>query len=201
MSKAFVISADEIKKTLPGYTPAQSGKFHRESTRLADKKYTQAVKTSSCHKVILLSGGSASGKTEYMSGYLLKQNAIIIDGTLPTIDGFKIKLRAAKQRGKQIEIHAVIPDDLKRAYTAFLERERKYDEKYFYITHSQSRKTLLDITREYSDIHITLIESHVGKDNLMSFDQLKFDKINKKIDYLNNIQYSEEEIVKQVLAL
>lgn len=42
----FVISADGIKETLPGYTPARSGEFHRQSTRLADEQYAKMVKSS-----------------------------------------------------------------------------------------------------------------------------------------------------------
>ncbi|MBI3074658.1 MAG: hypothetical protein HYY92_00360 [Parcubacteria group bacterium] len=162
MAKATIISADEIKKTLPGYTPERSGDFHRESARLADKEYEKALHTSSEKQVILLSGGAASGKTEYLSAYLAETSAIILDGTLPTVEGFLIKKRAAEKRGKKVSVHAVIPDDLRRAFVAFLERERKFDEEHFYRTHSSSRKTLLEIAENYPEVPITIAISEMN---------------------------------------
>jgi hypothetical protein len=92
---AFIISADDIKQTIPGYEPSRSHEFHRESARLADKAYEQGLKTRSEPEVILLSGGAASGKTEYVSVYLHNKAAIILDGTLPSLEGARIKIRKA----------------------------------------------------------------------------------------------------------
>jgi hypothetical protein len=196
---AFIISADEIKETLPGYNPARSDEFHRQSTRLADEQYAKMVKSPDYKKVILLSGGSASGKTEYMSAYLNDRDAIIFDGTLPSIEGFKIKHKKALKCNKVLEVHAVIPYSFERAYIAFLARERKFDEKHFYRTHSQSRVTLLSIAREYPDTRITIVESKVEKDNSMIFTHFEFHKTKELVDYLQDIQYSEDEIVKIIL--
>lgn len=198
MLKAIVISADKIKETLAGYTPAKSGDFHRESTRLADRKYRDILQKSQYKNVILLSGGSASGKTEYMSAYLEDKGDIIVDGTLPTLEGFEIKRRSALRLNKRVEVQAVLPDSLERAYIAFLERERKYKEKYFYRTHSQSRATLLGIAKKYLDVLITIIESSIEKDNSMRFKHFEFSGREELIDYLTKIQYSEEEIAKLV---
>jgi hypothetical protein len=110
-SKAIIVSADNIKESLSGYTPAKLGEFHRESTRLADKAYHDTIKSSRYSRVVLLSGGSASGKTEYMSAYLQNQSVIILDGTLPTLEGFEIKRRNALRLNKKVEIHAIIPEE------------------------------------------------------------------------------------------
>ncbi len=199
MAKAIVISADEIKKTMPGYQPEKSGDFHRESARLADKEYTQTVRASDNKHVILLSGGAASGKTEYLSAYLMDGNAIILDGTLPTLEGFLIKYRMAKQHGKEVSVHAVVPDDLRRAFIAFLERERKFDEEHFYRTHARSRKTLLEIANKYDDVRITMITSYFKRKNeKMEFRELIYRDRNDLVEYLRRIQYTEEEIVKIV---
>jgi len=199
MAKALIISADKIKKTLPGYIPAHSGEFHRKSTRLADEQYAKVVKSPEYQEVILLSGGSASGKTEYMSAHLEDRNAIIFDGTLPTIEGFKIKHKKALLSKKILAVHAVIPYSFERAYIAFLARERKYDEKYFYETHSQSRITLLSIAIEYPDTPITIVESRTKGSNSIIFIRIEFSKTKKLIDYLTEIQYSKDEIIKLIL--
>ncbi len=198
MAKATIISADEIKKTLPGYTPERSGDFHRESARLADKEYEKALHTSSEKQVILLSGGAASGKTEYLSAYLAETSAIILDGTLPTVEGFLIKKRAAEKRGKKVSVHAVIPDDLRRAFVAFLERERKFDEEHFYRTHSSSRKTLLEIAENYPEVPITIAISYIKTEKIMGFRTLEYKSRNELIAYLKQIQYNEEGIIKIV---
>lgn len=62
----LVISADEIKKELPDYSPEKAESFHRESARLADKNFEIALKESTFKEVILLCGGTASGKTEFL---------------------------------------------------------------------------------------------------------------------------------------
>ena len=201
MAKAIIISADEIKKTLPGYAPERSGDFHRESARLADKEYAKALLDSSETQVILLSGGAASGKTEYLSAYLADTRAIILDGTLPTVEGFLIKKRAAEKCDKKVSIHAVIPDDLRRAFVAFLERERKFDEEHFYRTHFSSRKTLLEIAETYPDVSITVVTSYFRKEKEMEFEIFAHEDRANLIAYLQEIQYTEGEITKIVSTL
>jgi len=99
---AIIISADEIKKQLPNYSPSQAESFHRESARLADKLFTKALKDTSISQVILLNGGTASGKTEFLSTHLSQENCIIFDATLATELGAKNKLRQIhKARKKQ----------------------------------------------------------------------------------------------------
>ncbi|MBU0578617.1 hypothetical protein KKE34_02135 [Patescibacteria group bacterium] len=38
-----IISADEIKKTLPGYSPNKVEKFHTISAKIADKKFDKQL--------------------------------------------------------------------------------------------------------------------------------------------------------------
>ena len=60
-----------------------------------------------------------------------------------------IKLKKIQEAGRLPIIYAVIPDDLKRAFIAFLNRDRKFSDTHFYKTHSGSRKTLLWIAKNY----------------------------------------------------
>src|SRR5262249_7911336 len=145
MARALLISADELKKTIPGYDPEQSHLVHRESAKLADKEYAAKVKDPAFKEVILMSGGGASGTTEFVSAYLMDDSAIIVDVTLAISEGAKIKVRAAQKAGKAVRVVAVWPRDLKIAFAAFLQRDRKYPDEYFYRTHSVSRRVLLEI--------------------------------------------------------
>lgn len=198
--EAVIISADQIKETLPGYHPELAGEFHRDSTRLADKQYEEAVRATDFAQVVLLSGGSASGKTEYLSAYLAEESAVVVDGTLPSLKGFQIKKRTAENHSKHVSVHAVIPDDLQRAYSAFLERDRKYDEEHFYRTHADSRQTILEIARGFPDTEIRIVESYIEADGSMSFAVVQFPSREVLIDYLESIQYAEDEIRRYVAA-
>lgn len=192
---ALIISADEIKKELPDYSPAKAEFFHRESARMADKLFIKAIKDNRYNKVILLSGGAASGKTEFMSTQLIKMNCIILDATLSTELGAKNKLRQIFKMKKIPIIYTVIPDDLKRAFVAFLNRDRKFSDAHFYKTHSGSRKTLLWIALEYPNIEMNIIESSYTLDGKLHFLQIQFGNIQRLIDYLKDKQLTENDII------
>lgn len=193
----IVISADEMKKAIPGYVPSRSEKFHIASAKLADRAYIRAVKSEKCQKVILMSGGSASGKTEYVSEYLHSEDAIIFDGTLPTYKGAKIKIARAAKAEKKVEVHAVIPKDFKIAFLVFLNRERKFGQEHFFRTHSHSRATLLNIAREIKTVKIRIITSEyteLKEKGMMKFTETLFRNRGQLIEYLEEVQYTENEI-------
>jgi hypothetical protein len=194
---AILISADDLKKTIPGYNPNQSHLVHSQSARLADAKFEEAIKTSEYKQVVLLSGGAASGKTEFMSEYLLDKPYIIVDGTLPIFEGAKIKARKAWKYGKNVKIVAVWPVDLKVAFAAFLQRDRKFPDEHFYRTHTQSRKTLLEIAESNLDVDIELYENHYDKDGLI-FYKYTFDSKDHLIEELIDNQYTENEIINLI---
>lgn len=194
---SYIISADDIKKSLPGYDPDHSDILHRESAKLADKKFQNALKNRQEDTVILMSGGAASGKTEYVATYLKRRKAIILDGTLPTFEGAKIKIRKAQKANKKIEIHAVLPKDFLTAFIAFLNRDRKFPPEHFYRTHSESRKTLLKIAKEFPEIPIRIIMSlylHKAHSSRMTFGVLYPRDHTALIEFISKNQYTEEDI-------
>lgn len=199
----LVIAADEIKKTLKGYTPEKSEQFHHESAKIADKMYTDVIKNRGEPNVILLSGGTASGKSEYVSEYLQDSDAIILDGTLPTFGGAKIKIDRALKRGKHVAIHAVFPKDFFIAFIVFLSRERKFDVSHFYRTHSTSRQTLLEITRKYPPlVEITVIISEyveLREGGSMKFSEAQFSNRDKLLEFITKAQYNEDTIKKEII--
>ncbi|MGC1176586.1 MAG: hypothetical protein WA843_00805 [Candidatus Saccharimonadales bacterium] len=193
--KAIIISADDLKKSIPGYDPAKSDVVHRQSTKLADTLYADMLKTSDYKEVILMSGGGASGKTEFISAYLADKPVIILDGTLPTFEGAKIKAKLARKYGKRVSVVAIWPRELKIAFAAFLQRDRKYPDKYFYKTHATSRKTLLDIAKSDLGLDIKLYENAYEKDGLVFYEYILSSKQNL-IEELTDNQYTETEIMK-----
>lgn len=195
---AFIISSDEIKKDLPNYSPSKAEKFQRESSRKADALFENTLRSSLYSQVILMSGGSASGKSEFISSHLKSKNYIIFDGTLYTKVGAKIKIRNILKNKKMPIIYAVIPDDLKRAFIAFLNRDRKFSDAHFYKTHSGSRGVLLWIATEYPDININIIESSYTSDDLLQFAKINFENKESLIKYLIEIQKTEDDIISYI---
>jgi hypothetical protein len=192
---SIIIAADEIKKELPNYSPDKAESFHRESARQADKLFTKALKEPSYKKVILLSGGTASGKTEFLATHLIDQDCIIMDATLSTELGAKNKIRQIMKAGKTPIIYLVIPDDLPRAFIAFLNRERKFSDTHFYKTHSGSRKTVFWISQFYQDIEINIIESSYTSNRKLQFSKVVFGNRRKLIHFLAFIQKTENDII------
>ena len=194
----IIISADELKKELPNYSPEKSEEFHHESAKRADKLFDQALKNKEYKDVILLSGGTASGKTEFLSTQLVQKDCIILDATLATINGAEIKIKKIIRAGKIPTIYAVIPDDLKRAFIAFFNRERKFSDTHFYTTHSGSRKALLWIATNYPDLQINIVESSYTSDEKLQFTQIAFDNKQKLVKYITGKQMTEDDIIAYI---
>ncbi len=194
--KATIVSADELKKELSGYTPEHAEEFHTESARKADKKFDAALKCSEHPTVILMSGGPASGKTEFVSEYLLDKDVLVFDGILPTENGAKIKIDHIRKSKKVIKIYAVWPEDMKAAYVAFLNRDRKFSDKHFYEKHSAARRILLWIATTYSDIAITIFKSAYLEGKL-HFTEL-VGRRDDMVAYIRENQYHQDDIMKIV---
>lgn len=190
----IIISSDEVKKKLKGYNPEKAELFHRKSAKIADKDFETALKNPYLQDVIFMSGGSASGKTEFVSYYLDDFDGIIVDSTLSTITGAQIKIKKIIKAKKTPKIYAIFPDTLARAFKAFLKRDRKFGEVHFYRTHSGSRKTLLWIAENHPEMEIVIFESSYLKNGDMKFDKLKLQDHRKIIEFLSRSQYTEEEI-------
>lgn len=194
---ALIISADEIKKKLPNYSPEKAELFHHESARLADQHFEAALKNNPFKKVILLCGGTASGKTEFLATQLNRRRCIILDATLSTEEGAKIKLKKIIKAKKMPIIYAVIPDDLKRAFIAFLNRDRKFSDEHFYKTHSGCRKTLLWIALNYPMVKVNIIESSYTK-NQLQFAKVEIDTRKQLTDHLASLQLTKTDIISRI---
>lgn len=144
-----------------------------------------------------MSGGPASGKTEFISEYLFDKDFLIFDGILPTEKGAGIKIDHLIKIGKEVRVYAVWPSDLRDAYVAFLHRERKFSDEHFYAKHSSARKTLLWIARNYPDVEIKIFKSAYLQEELV-FTEIQFDIKEDLLSFLSENQYTASDIIKLI---
>ncbi len=192
----ILISSDEAKKKLKGYDPSKAEVFHSESAKIADKEFEMALKDTKVKYVLLMSGGSASGKTEFVSAYLCDFDGIIFDSTLSTIKGAEIKIKKILKAQKIPKVFAVFPDNLERAFTAFLSRDRRFSDEHFYRTHSGYRKTLFWIAQNFPEVDIQIFESKYLSKGDLTFYKLEFSDYQQLVEFLKRSQYTEEEIIR-----
>lgn len=196
-----IISADEIKKKIPDYSPDKAEVFHTESAKIADKLFYAELRKTKCKSVILLNGGTASGKSEFVSTHLKRKRCIVFDATLSTEKGAGIKLKEILKVKKSPIIYAIVPDDLKRAFDAFLHRDRKFSDNHFYTTHSGSRKTVLWIAENYPQAQLNIIESSYTPSQNLQFNQIHFKDRQELIGFLRRLQLSENDIIASVIKI
>ncbi len=200
-----IISIDELKKALPGYSPEKADEFHAESAKLANKLFDQELKKIKNQKVVLMCGGSASGKSEFIEKFLIadKFDGIIFDSTLSKIDGTKIKIKKIKKSGNTPIVCFILPDDLKRCFAAFNKRDRKIPETRFLQTHFGARQVALWLAKENPEIEILIYQNSYQPENLkedqLSFSLLEFETKKEAINFLEEKQISEEEIEKLIM--
>ncbi len=210
-----IFSIDDEKEVLPGYSPEKANDFHTESARNANKKFDQELKKIKNKKVILMCGGSASGKTEFVAKFCPIESddqqdeiqGIVFDSTLPREEGAKIKIANIKKSGNIPIICFIVPHSLTRCFKAFHERERKIPESEFFKTHSGARKVALEIAKN-TDIEILIYynllpeealelenKSQIMIDNNdLRFVEISFESRSEMISFLEKEQISEEEI-------
>jgi hypothetical protein len=199
-----IISIDELKKALPGYSPEKADDFHSESARLANKLFAQELKKIKSKKVVLMCGGSASGKTEFIDKFLITDefDGIIFDSTLSKIEGTKIKIKEIQKSGNAPIVCFILPDDLKRCFAAFNKRDRKIPEIRFYETHAGARKIALLLAKEFPEVEILIYQNSYQPKNLeeeqLFFALLEFENKKEIVNFLEEKQITEEEIRKLI---
>ena len=163
----MIIEVDKYKEIIAGYDPAHSDNVHIESAKMADKDFEKLIKERKFKEVIFMSGGTASGKSEFaIQNYRESEDLLVLDATLKNTEGFKIKYKLIKKYQKEasIKIIHVAPIFWPDALDAFYGRERKMKIENFWITHIDSKKTIISILREYKEVVLDLIlSSYSGK--------------------------------------
>jgi len=210
-----IISIDEEKESLPGYSPDKADDFHVESARNANKKFDQELRKIKNHNknVILMCGGSASGKTEFIETFCPIDNeneeieGIVFDSTLPTEVGAETKIKNIKKSGNVPVVCLILPSSFKNSFSAFTQRDRKIPERKFYETHSGARRVALFLAKNHSEIEILIywntFDQKALEENRTMFVRLDFDDSKDErvqlINFLEKNQFSEEEIVQLVI--
>jgi len=185
--KGNIIEIDSYKKKIPGYNPKK-----------ADKDFKQLLKSSSYSKVILMCGGSASGKSEFVSSHLINTKAIVYDGTLSTVEGAKVKIRNILRSKKTVEISAIIPDSISKSFAAFIERDRKIPIDVFIQTHYGCRNSLNWISKHYPKIPINIFESSTINSKL-KISKLLFKSHKMRDIFITQVQKTKDEIEQQIM--
>ncbi len=163
----MIIEVDKYKEIIAGYDPAHSDDVHIESAKMADKDFEKLIKEKKFKEIIFMSGGTASGKSEFaIQNYRESEDILVLDATLKNIEGFKIKYKLIQKYQKEasVKIIHVAPIFWPDALDAFYGRERKMKIENFWITHIDSKKTIISILREYKEVVLDLIlSSYSGK--------------------------------------
>lgn len=204
MDNLRIISIDELKKALPDYAPEQADEFQKQSAKLADKlleKELKKIKNEGL-PIVLMCGGSASGKTEMIEKFLAEDfEGIVFDSTLSTTEGARNKLRAIRKSGNKPFVNLVLPapyHDFLRPFRVFHARERKIPEKRFYETHAGSRRVALWIVENCQDVTVRIFENsydpHDPSEDMFPFSEIEFKTPRDLIGFLKGIQYTEADI-------
>lgn len=196
----MIIEVDEYKKKILGYNPEKSEDFHIESAKLADRDFIECLKTKKYKSVVLMAGGTASGKTEFTKSYLTKRKQLVYDGTLKEFKGFKIKLEKIERYDKSIKnikVVLIIPSDTTEALGAFLKRDRIMKLDTFFDTQIRSKMTVAQILKQ-TKTRVEIYISHVGPDsNKLKYTRMKLARRRKKVaDALISIAITLDEIRK-----
>lgn len=204
MNLLKIISIDELKKALPGYTPERADEFQEQSAKLADKLLEKELKSIKNQQlpIVLMCGGSASGKTEMIEKFLAEDfKGIVFDSTLSTLGGAQNKLRAIRKSDNTPYVNLVLPapyNDFSRPFQVFHARERKIPEERFYETHSGARKVALWIVENCPDVTVRVFENsydpHDTEEDMFPFSEIELETPRDLIDFLKGIQYTESEI-------
>lgn len=118
-----VIGADDLKDH---FGKDYNDNNHPAYSRAAFLQYEKALKTNPDPTVIFTGGGPASGKTELVTKNLINKGfkGIIYDSNMANYNGIKKQIEMAREAGKKIEIHGVLPN-LENARTFSIQRENK----------------------------------------------------------------------------
>lgn len=147
----MIIEVDEYKEKVSGYNANNSENFHIESAKLADKDFIKHLKSGKYKRVILMAGGTASGKTEFATSYLIHEDQLVYDGTLKNFDGFQIKYKNIMKYTKgqaKIKVVLILPLSFDDAFKIFQNRKRKMKVETFFDTQIRSRQTVAKILLE-----------------------------------------------------
>jgi len=199
-----VVSIDDVKEAIPGYDPKNADEFHSLSARIANRLFEDELKERKDKDIILLCGGSASGKTEFLAQFLSEDfDGLVFDSTFSTELGAKIKIKKILASGNKPKLYLVLPKNLPLAFTAFCNRERKIPEYRFFETHAGARQVALWVAKNFPEIEILVYENQLersSEEDFLPFSEIEVSDRNSLVRFLENIQMSEEEIFAKIRA-
>lgn len=188
----MIIEVDKYKEFIFGYDLNHSDDVHIESAKLADQEFERFLKEKKFKEIIFMSGGTASGKTEFVAqNYREIADILVLDATMKNIESFQIKYKLIKKYQHEnviVKIVHVAPFIWVNALAAFYGRERQMKLENFWITHVNSKMTLAKIIEKYEDVIVELyISTYPNKK--CNFEIASMDNWSKKekIEFIKNL--------------
>lgn len=169
-----IVAGDEAKYSMNGFNATMSGIFHEPASALAKVKYDQllADPTTSNKPVMLMAGGSGSGKTTgvKLTGHDLNDYAAVIDTNSNKLGSASNKINQALATGRPVEINYVYRDP----HDAFkngvvpraIDKGRIISVDTHIDTHFNSLKVVKELQAKYADnpnVNINIIDNSLGK--------------------------------------
>lgn len=112
-----IVSGDEAKYAIPGFTSLKSTIYHEPASALAKAKYAQllADPATKDKPVLLMAGGSGAGKTSALKNLGINHDnyAAVVDTNSNKLDSAKARIRQAVDSGRQVEVFYVHRDPVK----------------------------------------------------------------------------------------
>jgi len=187
--KTLVIDSDAIKKEMPGYTEDLAPQFHKASSAEAKARYAEALKDPYYDDVVIMGGGSGSGKTEvFVSKNLDRPNTILFDGTLADKAAAQTKIDQALKAGKNVKIEAVMAP-IEDAFMFASDRGRYIPRDVFADKHYGFRKTLYELAKENPSLEIGITINSKAKTYTGSFKNRP-----EMLEYLKEQSFSKEKV-------
>jgi len=179
-----IVDLDDYKVDLDGYdeSDAESNdSVQREASKLSDSDFKKAAKSSEYDELVVVCGGSGSGKTEFAHTYYcdgncmqecgneldLEINPLVYVTTLSSSksgDGISSKIKYAHKGGiSKVRFILIAPKDHEKCYMAFLRRSRKIKPEVFHRSHQAAPSNFEEILDRDFKIKDTQFEIYLAE--------------------------------------
>lgn len=199
--KTVVIGTDDIKDH---FGNDYNNNNHLIYSRAASVTFQRALKEGKQKDVIFTGGGPASGKSELIVNNIKDTNhdAIVMDSTMANYENVKKQIEMAREAGKNVEIHGIIPD-INTSKKFSLQRGdeigRSVPDNEFSRGHAGFPATLLKLLEEgvvkSDDVHLLDTRDVRTKEKFKEFIK-NSEYVKNPIDFLRTLEYNEDNITK-----
>ncbi len=200
VSTPNVVSADEAKFVVPGFSAGRSAAYHESASAFAKDYYKQLLRNPNTRgqNVLITGGGAGAGKTSglrYMdeTGHRLDNYAAINDTNLTTMNSAESRIRPALESGHNVDILYVYRDPVDAFVNGNVPRAARTGRivpiDVHVDTHVSSLETIRKVAQKYagdSRVNIRVVDNSGGKGQAGEV----------PIDFLSDKRYDKDELRK-----